>query len=399
MTEIQNNLLTVNSYNNIRNNQEAQNLNPNQSSEEEKASSLRKSDDIYNGISLSIDDVFEMDEDQIFIFAFTNNEIKNKLQHEPKHCISPLLTSKKELVSINFVKEEKADSKLKVITINLPENLEETKIEPSKLVNLFQKEKGLTTIQETIAPTEGSPIKLENQNNEKINKNKYEDKTNNYFYSKSDINSMAMKGETRKSAQKGSRTESNMSYFAANNSNVNQDRAAAAKLRYSEFYEFPSVGVGIVLIHKDKILLGRRIDSGMYGLPGGWLEPGEEWEECAARELKEETGITMQSSSFKHIYTLNSINKEKNFHSVSCVMFGHLDENELKNLVNKEPNKCYGWFWISLSDLRNMYSLLFHPLREFLFKNAKIRKASEFKSLSKEKIDLDLLFENEDFMF
>mgnify|MGYP000747690877 CR=1 FL=1 len=77
MTELKNNLLTVNAYSNIRINQENHNFNQLHSTEEEKASSLKKSEDLFNGISLSIDDVFEMDEDQIFIFASTNNERKS----------------------------------------------------------------------------------------------------------------------------------------------------------------------------------------------------------------------------------------------------------------------------------------------------------------------------------
>jgi len=176
----------------------------------------------------------------------------------------------------------------------------------------------------------------------------------------------------------------------------NEHNERKRTLKQNDFYEFPSVGVGILLVHKDKILLGRRTDSGMYGLPGGWIEFSEEWSESAARELKEETGISMNAKDFKHIYTINSINKERNFHSVSCVMYGDMNEDELKNLVNKEPNKCYGWFWIGLKEMRNMYSLLFFPLREFLIKNSKIEKAGDFKRMVKERIDVNSFFEDFD---
>ena len=149
---------------------------------------------------------------------------------------------------------------------------------------------------------------------------------------------------------------------------------------------------------EDLKLLGKRIDSGLYGLPGGWLEYSEEWEEAASRELLEECGIYKQPSCFKHIYTLNYYNQEKTFHAVSCVMYSSIEEIEMEELDNKEPNKCYGWFWISISEMRTIINQLFPPLRMFIKKYPKIQKASEFKTYFKAKIDLDSLFENEDIL-
>jgi len=162
----------------------------------------------------------------------------------------------------------------------------------------------------------------------------------------------------------------------------------------------PCVGIGILVVDqkREKLLIGRRIDSGLYGLPGGWLEFGEEFEECAARELEEECGIVKQASSFKHIHTLNFYNFEKTFHAISCVMYSAIEENEAITLDNKEPNKCYGWFWISLPEMKSMINQLFPPLRQFIRSYSKITKASEFKTYFKAKIDLESLFENEEIL-
>ncbi|CAM4187630.1 NUDIX hydrolase [Paenibacillus macerans] len=51
------------------------------------------------------------------------------------------------------------------------------------------------------------------------------------------------------------------------------------------------VGACVVVINGDFILLERRTDNGMWGLPGGSLEPGESLEQVARRELFEETGL------------------------------------------------------------------------------------------------------------
>jgi len=54
------------------------------------------------------------------------------------------------------------------------------------------------------------------------------------------------------------------------------------------------VGVGLVIRDMNgDILLERRSDNGLWGLPGGRVEPGESLLQTALREAKEETGLTI----------------------------------------------------------------------------------------------------------
>lgn len=52
---------------------------------------------------------------------------------------------------------------------------------------------------------------------------------------------------------------------------------------------------GVILINeKGEILLQKRKDNGMWAYPGGSMELGESFEQCAERELKEETGLVAE---------------------------------------------------------------------------------------------------------
>lgn len=64
-----------------------------------------------------------------------------------------------------------------------------------------------------------------------------------------------------------------------------------------EFPEQPLVGVGGVVVHRNRVLLIRRGSEplkGQWSIPGGLLELGEELAVAVRRELKEETGLTVE---------------------------------------------------------------------------------------------------------
>ncbi len=110
--------------------------------------------------------------------------------------------------------------------------------------------------------------------------------------------------------------------------------------------ERPRIGVGIVLRNNGQVLLGKRVGSsgsGNWGFPGGHLEYGEQVEECAARELLEETGLVAKSI-FVGPWTNDTMEK----HYVT--LFAFVDEFE-GELQLKEPNKCLGWEWFSWDNL------------------------------------------------
>ena len=67
--------------------------------------------------------------------------------------------------------------------------------------------------------------------------------------------------------------------------------------------EILCVGAGVWVYQNGSLLLQRRADNGCWGMHGGCVEPGEEVEAAARRELKEETGLTAGPSELFGVFS------------------------------------------------------------------------------------------------
>ncbi|KAL0446936.1 UNVERIFIED_CONTAM: Nudix hydrolase 1 [Sesamum latifolium] len=122
----------------------------------------------------------------------------------------------------------------------------------------------------------------------------------------------------------------------------------------------PEVGVGVFLLKGNKVLLGRRrtaVGRGTFALPGGHLEFGESFEACAAREVKEETGLDIAGIEFMTV-TNNVVSEPKPVQLIAVLMRAALADPD-QAPINLEPEKCDGWDWYDWNDLPQP---LFGPL-------------------------------------
>jgi 8-oxo-dGTP diphosphatase len=92
--------------------------------------------------------------------------------------------------------------------------------------------------------------------------------------------------------------------------------------------------------------------KGTWALPGGHLEFGESFAECASRELEEETGLQLSPERMRYLTTVNTVfeDKGKKFHYVTILVGCGLFEGEEPEL--REPDKCEGWHWIDWDDVK-----------------------------------------------
>ncbi|MGM0417152.1 MAG: nucleotide triphosphate diphosphatase NUDT15 [Thermodesulfobacteriota bacterium] len=126
----------------------------------------------------------------------------------------------------------------------------------------------------------------------------------------------------------------------------------------------PFAGVGVMVLNRNKVLLGKRKNSHgsmTWSFPGGHLEFGESLFECAKREVLEETGIKIKNLS-KGPYTNDIFTKEK-LHYITVYIISEYDSGEV---TLKEPEKCLEWVWFDLDDLpKNLFLPLENLLKEY----------------------------------
>lgn len=72
-----------------------------------------------------------------------------------------------------------------------------------------------------------------------------------------------------------------------------------------EFPEVPLIGVGAIIIEGNRVVLVKRAHpplQAQWSIPGGVLEIGELVRDAAAREAREETGLTVEPSELLGVY-------------------------------------------------------------------------------------------------
>jgi 8-oxo-dGTP diphosphatase len=110
------------------------------------------------------------------------------------------------------------------------------------------------------------------------------------------------------------------------------------------------VGVALLIRRGNEVLLMKRHGShgsGSWSPPGGYLEYGEQPEDCAIREAMEETGVEV--SDLRFLAITNDVFPEGKHHLTIWFEATHL-AGELSVASEREASEV-GWFgWDTLPD-------------------------------------------------
>lgn len=123
----------------------------------------------------------------------------------------------------------------------------------------------------------------------------------------------------------------------------------------------PGIGVGAIVVKDGCLLMVRRDGAhgaGTWSVPGGWVELWEDPFDAAAREVLEETGVTV-GPLWQKGWT-DSQHQYEEVHAVTLWVECRYWSGEPQVT---EPEKCPEVKWVPLAEVLNRP--LFHPLRRW----------------------------------
>jgi len=123
----------------------------------------------------------------------------------------------------------------------------------------------------------------------------------------------------------------------------------------------PTTRISVVVIEDGKILLvkHRKGNKQYWVLPGGRLEYGETFIDCAVRELQEETGLVIEVEKF--IFLSEAIAPDRSRHIVNVYLKAKVVGGKLQ--LGDEPVLA-GVDFLPLADLENV--TLFPPIAHII---------------------------------
>ena len=146
-----------------------------------------------------------------------------------------------------------------------------------------------------------------------------------------------------------------------------------------EYPEAPIIGVGAVVIDREKVLLVRRGHEplkGEWSLPGGALELGETLQQGVVRELLEETGLTVVPDGIVEVLdriTQDDLSARIRYHYVLVDFLCHVANGTVRGGSDAEEAR-----WVGQEELHEQGCYRLAPLTvQVIEKGFKMSLASD----------------------
>jgi ADP-ribose pyrophosphatase YjhB (NUDIX family) len=124
------------------------------------------------------------------------------------------------------------------------------------------------------------------------------------------------------------------------------------------------VGAAVLLLNQEnQLLMIRRMDNNCWGIPGGAMELGENIEDTAMRETKEEIGIEVENLELFGVYSGSELYFKypdgNEVYNVSIVYFAHTFQGKI--LLDAAEHSEYKFF-----DIGNLPQDISAPIKPIL---------------------------------
>ncbi|MDD2583428.1 MAG: NUDIX domain-containing protein [Bacteroidales bacterium] len=144
-------------------------------------------------------------------------------------------------------------------------------------------------------------------------------------------------------------------------------------------FGFDGQEINVLLVER-----GSEPFKGKFALPGGFLEPNETLEECAQRELLEETGI--DSINLRQFAVFSDLERDPRTRVISVMFYGLLAPKAMESDSIKSGSDAVSLKWLKLEHAMNNTSLAFDH-KEAIVK----AKEALALSLNREPVAFELL--------
>lgn len=122
--------------------------------------------------------------------------------------------------------------------------------------------------------------------------------------------------------------------------------------------KYPQAGTSVFLFgvveQKLSVLMSLKKTGNQKGkliLPGGHLEFQESLEDCARREVQEETGVGIWKNQIKLVALCQDLHRSNENHYLNFFFSTILNQKQIAQVSNPESHKHSDWQWIPCEDV------------------------------------------------